>query len=106
MRDMQSNNPGHLSEGERCLCVFQTAFRHGEQQPRNTMIKGGFKFGHGTHLSLPNEGRATRHLQEAEVCSQLAWHYAGAYLQVVLTSMEWNPREGKTLKFSHCVGNG
>lgn len=70
------------------------------------MIKGGFKFGHGMHLSLPNEDRATGHLQEAEVCSQLAQHYAGAYLHLVLASMEWNPRGGKPLKFSRCGGNG
>lgn len=31
---------------------------------------------------------------------------ARAYIQVVLTSMEWNPREGKNLKFSCCVDNG
>lgn len=70
------------------------------------MIKGGFKFGHRMHLSLPNEDRGTEHLQEAEVCSQLAQHYAGAYLQVVLTSMEQNYKESKTLKFSRGVGNG
>lgn len=42
-------------------------------------------------MHLPNEDRATGHLQEAE----LAWHYTGTYVQVVLNSTQWNPKEGK-----------